>query len=230
MKRIYKNVDVAETDGGFAIALGGKPLKTPGGAALVLPTRALADAVAEEWRGQGEDIVPGPLTRLANTAVERTPRMRGDTAAQIMAFGGSDLLCYRAEAPRDLAARQAEAWDPLLDWATARHGAALTVTAGIGFVDQPAESLSALERAVLAHDDFALTALHAAAALTGSLVLALALADGRLTAKEAFAASRIDESYQAQKWGEDAEASARAVRHLAQLESVERFMRLSRPE
>jgi len=229
MKRFYKSVTVGEIDAGFGIALDGKPLTTPGRVTLALPTRALAEAIAEEWRGQAEEVVPGPLTRLANTAAERTPHRRGETAAQILEFGKSDLLCYRAEGPDELVARQGRGWNPLLDWARERHGAALSVTAGIGFVEQPAEALLALERAVWAHDDFALTALHAAAALAGSLVLALALVDGRLIAAEAYVLARIDETFQAEKWGVDAEAAARAAYQLAELEAAERFLRLSRP-
>lgn len=230
IKKFYSDVSVAEADGGFAVLLDGKPLKTPSRSAYALPSRALAEAVAEEWRGQGEEIDPEamPLTRLVNTAVERVPVNRAPVAEQTLALGKSDLVCYRAEHPETLVVRQAQGWDPLLDWLHTRHGARLEVGRGIGFVEQPAEALMALEKAVWDHDDFALTGLSAASSILGSLVLALALADGRLTAEEAFALAVLDEAFQAERWGTDAEAQARLDRLAAELAAVERFLRLAR--
>jgi chaperone required for assembly of F1-ATPase len=224
MKRFYREVGVAEEAGAFRVLLDGKPVKTPSRNALALPTRALADAIAGEWRAQTENVDPKsmPLSGLAMAAIDGAAAER---AGQALAFARSDLLCYRAEEPAELVARQAAAWDTLLDWAAERYGARLKIASGIVFVEQSSEALAALERAVAGRSPFHLTALHSAAAITGSLVLALALADGRLTAAEAFAASRLDESFQAEKWGMDAEAEARATRLAAELAAAERFLR-----
>ncbi|HEV2562742.1 MAG TPA: ATP12 family protein [Rhizomicrobium sp.] len=227
MRRFYKDVSVAEESGAFRILLDGKPVKTPSRKVLAAPTRALAEAIAEEWRGQAESVQLADMifTRLATAGTESVPANRGHIAEQILGFGKSDLLCYRAEAPRELAAHQAAAWDPLLDWAHRKYGARLAVSTGILFVEQPAEALLALEKAVWDRDDFALAALHAVTSITGSLVLALALAERRLTAGEAFAASRLDETFQAEKWGQDAEAEARAARLAGELAAAGRFLR-----
>lgn len=228
MKRFYKDVSIAENDGGYAVLLDGKPLKTPSRSAYVLPNRELAEALAEEWRAQGDEIDPAamPLTRLINSAIEHVPVNRGPVADQMLALGKTDLLCYRAEAPETLAARQAEAWDPLLEWLAERYQARLTVGHGITYVEQPAESLLALEQAIWHQDEFRLTGLSAAATLLGSLVLALALVEGRLGAEEAFRLATLDETFQAEQWGEDAEARARLDRMAAELAAVGRFLRL----
>lgn len=228
IKRFYQEVSVGQADGGFAVLLDGKALKTPSRSAYALPSRALAEAVAEEWRSQGEEIDPDrmPLTQLVNTAVERVPVNRAPVAEHAIALGKSDLLCYRAEAPETLAARQAEEWDPVLDWLHAEHGARLRTGRGVGFVEQPAEALMALEQAVWHHDDFGLTGLSAAASILGSLALALALSAGRLTAAEAFRLATLDEAFQARQWGEDEGAKARLDRLSAELAAVERFLRL----
>lgn len=229
IKRFYRDVSVAEGESGFAVLLDDRPLRTPSSrSAYALPSRALAEAVAGEWRGQGEEIDPEtmPLTRLVNTAIERVPVNRGPVAEQTLALGRSDLLCYRADYPEALAARQAAHWDPLLAWAAERHGAALATGGGIAFVEQPAEALMALDEAVWAHDDFRLTGLSAAASILGSLVLALALAEGRLDAADAFRLATLDEAFQAEQWGVDADAQARLDRLEAELMGIERFLRL----
>jgi chaperone required for assembly of F1-ATPase len=212
LPRFYKDVTVAKAGGGYAVLLDAKPLRTPAKAELILPNAQLAEAVAGEWRAQTARVDPAimPLTRLANTAIDRMPEGRDAAIAEIAAFAATDALCYRADAPRDLAALQAATWDPLLDWAEARYGARLAATRGLAFVAQPPEALAALARAVAAHDDFALAALHAAVTLLGSLVLALALSDGRLDAGAAYAAAHIDEAYQTSRWGRDEAAYARA--------------------
>ena len=211
----------------FCILLDGKPIKTPMRKTLALPTHALAEAVAEEWRGQGDKIVSAtmPLTKLANTAIDRVVAREAAIAEQILAYA-NDLLCYRAEAPDDLVARQNKSWNPILDWAAERY-APLTVGTGVGYIAQPGESVEALRKALAERDAFALTALHAAATLCGSLVLALALADGRLDAEEAFALSQLDELYQAEKWGVDEEAQSRARALAAELAAAARFMSLA---
>ena len=213
----------------FRVLLDGKPIKTPLRKILVLPTRVLADAVAEEWRGQGEKIDPTsmPLTKLANTAIDRVAGREDSVIGQILAYA-NDLLCYRAETPADLVARQNEGWNPLLDWAAERTGARLLTRVGITHIAQPEEALAAFGRALAAYDPFVLTAVHSAATICGSLVLALALADGRLDTEEAFALSHLDERYQAEKWGTDGEAEKRARALAAELDAAARFMRCAR--
>ncbi|HEX4861301.1 MAG TPA: ATP12 family protein [Rhizomicrobium sp.] len=226
MKRFYKDVSTMDR----SVLLDGKPLRTPRGADLVLPTSVLAEAVADEWRAQGDEIVPAamPLTKLANTAIDGVAPRRDEVIAEIAAFARHDHLCYRTDTPAVLVARQNAGWDPLLDWVAERYGAPLLTAHGITSIAQPEASLAALGEAVKAFDPFALAALHVVASIAGSLVLALAVADKRLTADEAFTASRVDERYQAEKWGLDSEAEARA-RHLAkELDAAARFMDLAR--
>ncbi|HXL99009.1 MAG TPA: ATP12 family protein [Rhizomicrobium sp.] len=226
MKRFYKDVSVAGHDGAFQVHLDGKPLKTPSGVVLAIPARALAEAVAREWHETGATFDPQllPLTRLAFAAA--APAQRARIVEQLIGFGRSDLLCYRAEAPAALVARQAAAWDLLLDWVAETHGARLTVTSGIKFVPQPEAALRALEVALEKRDDFSLAAIHAATPIAGSLVIGLALADGRLDAAEAFAAAHLDESFQAEQWGRDTEAEERLAGRRSELEAAERFLRL----
>lgn len=230
MKRFYKEVSVAPVGGGFAVLLDGRGIKTPAGKPFILPTQSLADAIAGEWRAQGEEVEPTamPLLRLANTAIDGIAAHRPQTVDAILRYGDNDLLCYRAREPPALARRQAEGWDPMLAWADDTLGARLTVVHGLTHADQPAPALAALRAAVEAHDDFALAALHVTASITGSVVLALALAAGRITHADAFALSRIDETYQAEKWGMDGEAQARARNLAAELERAFQLMDLSR--
>jgi chaperone required for assembly of F1-ATPase len=228
MKRFYKDVSVAEEGGAFRVLLDGRTLKTQAKATLELPTRALAEAVAQEWRDVGENIDPTimPLTRLSFAAIDGVKADRAKVADHALSFGRTDLLSYRAETPQELIARQAAAWDPLLAWTAERHGAKLNVTSGITHIAQPSEAIAALQKAIEAQDDFALAALHTATTITGSLVVALALADRRLTAEQAFAAATIDETFQAEKWGMDHEAEQRLKRHAAELSGAEVFLRL----
>jgi chaperone required for assembly of F1-ATPase len=226
MKRSYKTVAL----GGRSLLLDDRALKTPRGASLDLPTQALAEAIAEEWRGQGEEIDPQsmPLTKLANTAIDGVAPRWDEVIAEITTFAKHDHLCYRTDKPAELARRQHEAWDPLLDWAAQRYGAPLMTAHGVTSIAQPESSLAALRRAVEAFDPFALSALHVIASICGSLVLALAVADGRLSAEEAFALSQVDERFQAEKWGLDSEAELRAKRLERELVTAARFMDLSR--
>lgn len=225
VKRFYKDASVDDRSG---ILLDNRQMKTPKGLPFVLPTRALADAIAEEWRAQIDDIKPDtmPLTKLAYSAIDGASESAA-IAEQVAAYAKSDLLCYRAEHPDELVIRQAHQWGPILDWLAETHGARLKLATGIGFVEQPPEALARLSERVGRLNPFALVALHTATSITGSLALGLALADARLTAREAFALSQLDETFQAEKWGQDAEAEARATRLLADLEAAERFMRLS---
>lgn len=229
MKRFYKQAAAEKTPEGFRILLDGKPVKTPAGHTLLLPTSALAEAIAEEWQAQGEDIVPAtmPLLRLANTAQDGIAHHRADVAAAILRFGEHDLLCYRAPETPELSRRQREAWDPLLTWAAEQVGAHLKVTEGIGHVAQASESLAALHRAILEFDDYGLAALHVMASITGSLVLGLALVKGALNPAQAFQLSRLDEKFQTERWGDDREAQDRASALARELDVAARFRALA---
>ena len=213
MKRFYKDVAIAPADGGYAVLLDGKPVKTPGRNDLRLPTEHLAQAVAAEWRGQGDTIqAPSmPLLRLSNTVIDGVASNRTRVIDAVLRFGENDLLCYRAHQPPDLHARQREGWDPMLDWARQRLGAGLRVADGLGHVEQPPDALAALREAMHFYDAFTLGGLHVIASITGSLVLGLAVVEGHIPPAHAFELSRIDETYQAEKWGEDAEAAKRAA-------------------
>jgi len=229
--KFYKTVEAGEEGGAFVVRLDGKVVKTPARMLLALPTRRLAEGIAEEWRAQTDTLDPTtmPLTRFAYAAIDVARQHHARLAEETLAYGKSDLLCYRAEAPAALVARQNHAWNPLLDWVAERFGARLATGAGIGFVEQPAESQAAFAKALEGRDDFALVGLHGAASITGSLVLGLAVAEGRLTATDAFALSILDETFQNEAWGRDAEAVARAERLGAELAAFERFLTLSRP-
>jgi chaperone required for assembly of F1-ATPase len=226
VKRFYTDVSVADD---YSLLLDGKPIKTPAKAALIAPTRALADAIAQEWREQGADIKPATmhLTKLANTAIDRVEPRRDAFLRELAEYARSDLLCYRASEPAALAARQDTGWDPLLDWAKARFRASLRVTRGVRPISQDDESIGAFTGHLISYDRWRLAALQSATALTGSLILALALAEERLDAAEAFSLSRIDEAFQAENWGRDAEAEEREQRLAQELAAAARFLALA---
>jgi len=197
---------------------------------LDLTTGALARAIAAEWSAQGDEIRPQsmPLTGLANAAIDRMGADRESVCQQALKFAAADLLCYRAGDSEELAERQQALWQPLLEWAGDTYGARLNVTSGIVHVDQPGEALEALRVAVEALDDFQLAALSCAVPALGSLVLALALLNGRIGAEEAFQASQLDETYQAEKWGEDEAAAARAQALKGDIEAAAEFLELAK--
>jgi chaperone required for assembly of F1-ATPase len=227
-RRFYKSVSLAPDRG---ILLDGKPVKTPMKASLVLPTLALARAVAEEWQAQGEKIDPiaMPLTRLANSAIDRVIPDRARVVAEMLEYAGSDLTCYRAETPPDLIERQALAWKPVLDWAAAELGVAFVVTAGIMHRPQPEAALKAVEAYLQKPDPFMLTALHNMMTLTGSLLIAAMTMAGRLDPEAAWLAAHTDEDYQVEQWGDDDEARKRRnLRHREFLAGC-RFARLVAP-
>lgn len=211
-KRFWTDVNVVDEEAGFAIHLDARPVKTPAKAPLIVPTRPMAEAVAVEWTKVDSVVDPNvmPFTRSANAAIDKVAVQFDEVAEIIAAYGGSDLLCYRAENPADLVARQAEAWDPLLAWAVEKYGAELRPTAGVMPVEQPREAIAALSAQVYAATPFELTALHDLVAMSGSLVIGLAVAAERLDPDTAWALSRIDEQWQIDQWGEDEEASATA--------------------
>ena len=229
-KRFWKRASATQVEGGHAVTLDSRPVRTPAKAPLVVPTRALAEAIAAEWQAQGEAIDPRtmPLTRAANAAIDKVAAQFDEVAGLIAAYGASDLLCYRAEAPEALIRRQAEAWDPWLDWAAADLGARLGVTRGIVAIEQPKPSLARLTAAVRAGTAFELTALHDLVALSGSLVLGLAVARGALDPGRAWGISRIDETWQIEQWGEDEEAAEVAALKRAEFLQAHRFLVLAR--
>ena len=230
MKRFYKDTGVDEGEGGFRVLLDGKPMRTPAKATLVVPTRALADAIAAEWAGVPDkaeiNAAHLPLTRLAATAIDRVVARRDEVIADTAKYAGSDLLCYRATAPESLVKLQLELWQPLLDWAAERHGARLVTAEGIGFVNQPEEAKARLHEAVSAHGDLALSALYNLTHTAGSVVIGLAVSEGRLDVAGAFAAAQMDELYQVDRWGDDplAEKHREGVRR--DIEACARFLSL----
>lgn len=232
MKRFYKDVQVAPAEGGFAVLLDGRPVKTPGRNTLILPTEHLAESIAREWHAQGEEVVATtmPLLRLANTVIDGVAVNRNEVIGAILRFGENDLLCYRAHQPPQLVARQREGWDPLLDWVHQRHGAQMRVAEGLTHVDQTPDALLALRQALEKEGPFTLGALHVIASITGSAVLALAVAHGFISGPNAFALSRIDEIYQAEKWGEDAEAAKRTAHLAHELDKAVELMAAARQE
>jgi chaperone required for assembly of F1-ATPase len=228
MKRVYREATTRQAGDGSGIALDGRPMRTPAKHELVVPSAALAAAIAAEWDAQQDDIRPAtmPLTRLAATAIDRTRTQRDLVIAETANYAGTDLVCYRAERPPELIARQQAEWQPLLDWAMLRYDASLAVTNGILPQPQSPAALKAFAAAVAAQDDFRLTALHAMTAACGSLVIALALLEGRLDAAAAFAVSQLDETFQIGAWGEDAEAAARRQGLVDDIAAAARFVEL----
>lgn len=227
VKRFWTMAIALPAEGGWTVHLDGRPLKTPAKAPLILPTQALAEALAAEWQAQTGKINPAtmPLTRMANSAIDKVAPQFAAVAAMLAEYGGTDLLCYRAASPAALVARQAAGWDPLLAWAAA-EGAPLAVTTGVIPVPQAPASLATLHARVQALTPFGLAALHDLVAISGSLILGLAAASGRLTPAEAFALSRIDEDFQAEIWGHDAEAVESAALKRAALLDAGRFYAL----
>lgn len=229
-RRFWKAASVRPAGAGWEVVLDDRPLRTPGKQPLVLPTEALARAVAAEWDAQADVIDPNrmPLTRAANSAIEKVTPQFHDVATMLAEYGGTDLLSYRADAPEELARAQAEGWDPLIDWAATELRAPLRITHGVIPVPQDPAALLKLHAEVVALDAFGLTALHDLVTLPGSLVLGLAVIRGRIDAETAHALSRIDEEFQAQRWGRDEEADAAAAARLAAMRDSERFWQLSR--
>jgi chaperone required for assembly of F1-ATPase len=228
--RFYKDVSVDTGAGLHRVLLDTKPIKTPRGSVLALPSAALADAIADEWRAQETTIQPQTmlLTKLANTAIDRVAPDAASARQQLLSIAGSDVVCYRAETPSELVRRQALAWDPLLAWTRERFGASLQATKGLRFVEQDEAALAAFDTALSGQDAFSLAALYAAAALCGSLVIALALFERKLDSEEAFAAANLDKIFQAERWGWDPQESTKATAERAELNQISRFLELLR--
>lgn len=226
LRRSWKEVALAPA--GDAVLLDGKVLKSPAGLDYVFPTAELAKAVAAEWAGQGPDIDAGamPLTQLMATATDKVATNRAAVLAGLRRYAETDLTCYQVESPTELLRLQTEGWDPLLAWLAETHGARLQVTRGVSPVSQPAESLAALAPVLEGLDDLRLCALQAATAAAGSLVIALALLEGRIDGAEACRLCLLDEQYQADRWGHDREAEARWRGLKDELAAVELFLAL----
>jgi chaperone required for assembly of F1-ATPase len=217
-------------DGGFEVRLDNRPIRSPAKAPFVIPSEPLARGIAAEWEAQGDQIAPAemPLMQLASTAVDLIGQKREAIIDGVAGYAGTDLLCYRAEHPQPLVERQAQRWQPLLDWATLRYDAPLQVCAGLMPKPQPAEALRALRAAVEAMDDWTLSAFQTATGACGSLVVALALFEGRIDAEEAFEISQLDETFQIEQWGEDAEFTKRRAALREDIAACRRFVDLLR--
>lgn len=225
MKRFYKAVAVTPNLG---VALDARPVRTPGKLPLILPNAALAEAVADEWRAQRGEVVPHsmPLTGLANAAIERVAPDPAAFAASLATYAESELLCYRADAPPELVARQATTWDPILEWARRRYDASFTLVTGIMHRSQPDETLIRLGSAMAAHTAFELAGLSPIVTISGSLVIALAVAEDAISPEAAFDAAHLDELWQAEQWGEDDFALEQRAAHRRDFLAACRFLAL----
>lgn len=228
MKRFYRDATVQADTTGFAILLDGKFMHTPGQNVLAVPTAALAGAIAREWQDQGEDIDPMsmPLTRLANVVIDGVVPRAQDLIDSIAGYAETDLICYWADYPDALTKRHAERWLPWIRWAERRFGARLVASSGVMFQPQPDDAVAALREAVSRFDPWRLGPLHMLTTSSGSLILALAVAERELDVEEAFALSELDEAFQRQYWGEDAEAAERSRHVRADMLYAARFLAL----
>ncbi|QFT45254.1 ATP12 chaperone protein [Roseivivax sp. THAF40] len=229
MKRFWTEARCEETEGGWRVLLDARPIRTPAKEPLIVPHAVFAEEIAAEWDAQEDTIDPGsmPVTRSANAAIDKVRHQHAEVAEMLAAYGDSDLLCYRADAPADLVARQAATWDPYLDWAATALGARLAPRTGIMHQPQDPAALARLRDEVHGIDAFGLAAFHDLVSLTGSLVLGFA-ATRDFDPGALWSASRLDEDYQAELWGEDEEAAEMAaVKRLAFMDAV-RVWRLSK--
>ena len=224
-KRFWKSAETSQAEGGFAVTLDGRRIKTPAKAPLVVPTEALARAIADEWMAQEEVVKPAtmPLTRAANAAIDKVAIQKEEVADMLTAYGDADLLCYRAESPQELVTRQEEAWDPALDWAKKEFGVRLQPRAGVMHAAQKPEALEALAREVHLLNAFELAAFHDLVALSGSLVLGFAAARDWKPIDEVWNISRVDDLWQEEQWGRDEEAHAQATYKLGEFRNAKAF-------
>jgi chaperone required for assembly of F1-ATPase len=228
VKRFYGKAEAVPEEGGVAILLDGRPVKTPARQALLVPTEELAEAIAAEWNSQSEEIDPRsmPLTGLANAAIDRVAPDPAAFASNLAAYGECDLLCYRSEAPQPLVQRQARHWDPLLGWARRRFEVDFEIVSGVMHRPQPAETVTRLADAASNRDAFRLAALSPLVTISGSLLLALALAEGEIGIETAWSAATLDEAWQAEQWGEDPLATAALEARRVEFEAAYRFLTL----
>lgn len=228
-KRFWDQATVVETEAGFAIELDGRQVKTPAKAALVLPTNAMAEAVAAEWAAQDKVVNPMtmPVTRSANAAIDKVRIQHAEVADMLAAYGDADLLCYRAETPPPLVARQSDQWDPALDWAQETFGVRLQTRNGVVHQPQDGDALARLSDPVHRMTEFQLAAFHDLVSLSGSLILGFAAAMNWKTAEDIWTISRLDELWQEEQWGPDEEAQALAAVKRAAFLHAKRFFDLS---
>lgn len=228
-KRFYRIAATQEGEGGFAVTLDGKPVRTPARRTLAAPNLALAQALAAEWNAQTEVIDPAvmPLVRLANAIIDAVADKPADVAAEIAKYLRSDLLFYRAEGPEGLVTRQAQAWDPVLTWAREQLDAHFVLARGVGYVEQPERAVAAA-RAAIPVEPWALGALASITTLTGSALLALALYRGVITVEEVWAAAHVDEDWNMETWGRDAVALERRAFHFREMQAAAKPLALSR--
>jgi chaperone required for assembly of F1-ATPase len=228
MKRFWKDVTVEEQGGAWAVRLDGRAVKTPARAPLAVPTKHLAEAIADEWRAVADKIDPPgmPLTGLANAAIDRVAPARQAFAAGLARYAEADLACYRAEGPRPLVERQEAHWDALLGWARRRYDLDFCTTAGIVHVAQPAATVERLSHAVAALDPYGLAALSTLVTIGGSLVGGLAVLEGAMTAEQAWEAVSMDERWQLEQWGSHAEAEAALENRRRDFLAAARFLEL----
>jgi chaperone required for assembly of F1-ATPase len=232
-KRFYKEAKAAPGADGFVVTLDGKPVRTPGRRPILVPWRALAEALAAEWAAQDETIDPAsmPFTRLVNTAIDGVAGRMAEVEAEVLKYAGSDLICYRAGEPDSLVRAQSAAWDPLLAFAREKLGARLILAQGVMFAAQPETALAALAGAVRTYvgEDagapLRLAALHTMTALTGSCMIALAVALREIDAAAAWAAAHVDEDHQMRLWGADGEALARRALRRAEMQAADALLR-----
>jgi chaperone required for assembly of F1-ATPase len=231
MKRFYQVVQIAPRGQGHSILLDERPVRTPARRLLIVPTVPLAEAIAGEWREQGETIRPEamPLTRLASTATDRMPELRPAAIDEVAAYVDTDLLCYRAAEPFDLVRRQRHVWQPVLDWLNAAYGIRLSVTTSILPVAQPEAARARLRRAIEELPDWPLVGVHAATTALGSLALGLAVLHGRIDAEAALAASLLDELFEIERWGTDPEAERRHAVLRRDITAAARFIQAVHP-
>lgn len=228
-KRFWKDTSVVEAGPGFTVHLDGRKLRTPVKSELIVPTRKMAEAIAAEWDAQGEKVDPltMPVTRSANAAIDKVTPMHAEVSALVAAYGGTDLLCYRADSPVELIERQNATWDPLLDWAAEALSAPLKTGVGIVHVAQDQAVLEQLNALVRALDPFQLAAFHDLVGMSGSLIVGFAVINGVLPVPDLWRASRIDEDWQIEKWGEDDEEITTSEGKRAGFEHAARFYFLS---
>lgn len=231
-KRFWKETTVETVEGGYGVFLDGRAVKTPAKAALVVPTEAMAEAMAAEWDAQEGEIDPNtmPVTRSANAAIDKVAVQHAEVADMLAEYGGSDLLCYRATSPEELIARQAEGWDPMLDWAADIFGARLKPVAGVMFEAQDPEALALLTQEVHKFDNFELAAFHDLVGISGSLVLGFAATRDVQGIEALWALSRIDETWQEEQWGRDEDAALEAEKKMQAFIHAYRFFKLCKPQ
>ena len=228
MKRFYGQAAASPGEGGVDVLLDGRPVRTPGRNLLRVPTEELAEAIAGEWNAQGETVDPHsmPLTGLANAAIDRVAPDPSAFAATLADYGESDLLCYRADGPQSLVDRQRQRWEPLLGWARTRFGVDFETTTGVMHRGQPAATVDRLSRAVAARGPFQLAGLAPLVTIAGSLIIALALAEGAIGLEAAWDAAMLDEAWQAEQWGADPLAAAALANRRREFEAAYLFLTL----